>query len=167
MMTAHMAKPAAPTHECGGRSYKTAEARAALALRSADRQARDRAMPSASSIPRLVAKNPVMFVVEVGSVVTTYLLRHATCSPGARDLLFNGQITLWLWFTVLFANFAEAMAEGRGKAQADALRKTKTETMARKLRRTATARSAFPAPSCARATSSSARRATSSPATAT
>jgi K+-transporting ATPase ATPase B chain len=82
--------------------------------------------------PRLVAKNPVMFVVEVGSLATTFLfLRDAF--TGAAGLLFNGQITLWLWFTVLFANFAEAMAEGRGKAQAEALRKTKTETMARKL----------------------------------
>ena len=80
--------------------------------------------------PRLVAKNPVMFVVEVGSAVTTYFSSR-TCSPARKDLLFNGQITLWLWFTVVFANFAEAMAEGRGKAQADSLRKAKTETMAR------------------------------------
>ena len=73
-------------------------------------------------------KNPVMFVVEVGSVVTTALLfeRHGHFG-------FNLQITLWLWFTVLFANFAEAMAEGRGKAQADALRKAKSETTAYKL----------------------------------
>ncbi len=82
--------------------------------------------------PRLVAKNPVMFVVEVGSAVTTYfwirgLITHAS------DTAFVGQVTLWLWFTVLFANFAEAMAEGRGKAQADALRKTKTDTVARRL----------------------------------
>src|SRR5579883_64481 len=82
--------------------------------------------------PRVQAKNPVMFVVEVGSVITTVLLvqgfRHHL--PGFG---FNLQITLWLWFTVLFANFAEAMAEGRGKAQADTLRKTKTETVARRL----------------------------------
>jgi K+-transporting ATPase ATPase B chain len=82
--------------------------------------------------PRLVAKNPVMFVVEVGSVVLTILLIRDLLT-GGRNLIFNFQITLWLWFTVLFANFAEAMAEGRGKAQADALRKTKTETVARKL----------------------------------
>jgi K+-transporting ATPase ATPase B chain len=82
--------------------------------------------------PRLVAKNPVMFVVEVGSVVTTYLFLKDLFT-GAPSALFTGQITLWLWFTVLFANFAEAMAEGRGKAQADSLRKTKTETVARKL----------------------------------
>lgn len=82
--------------------------------------------------PRLVAKNPVMFVVEVGSAVTTFLFLRDLCT-GVHGLLFTGQITLWLWFTVLFANFAEAMAEGRGKAQADTLRKTKTETVARKL----------------------------------
>jgi K+-transporting ATPase ATPase B chain len=82
--------------------------------------------------PRLVAKNPVMFVVEVGSVVTTILLIRDLFS-GGHNLLFNFQITLWLWFTVVFANFAEAMAEGRGKAQADALRKTRTETVARRI----------------------------------
>jgi K+-transporting ATPase ATPase B chain len=82
--------------------------------------------------PRNMMKNPVMFVVEVGSVATTILL--------IRDLLrhqgafgFNLQITLWLWFTVLFANFAEAMAEGRGKAQADSLRKARAETIANRL----------------------------------
>jgi K+-transporting ATPase ATPase B chain len=83
--------------------------------------------------PRLVAKNPVMFVVEVGSTVTTFLFLKDLLH-GAHNLLFTGQITVWLWFTVLFANFAEAMAEGRGKAQAEALRKTKTETFARRLR---------------------------------
>lgn len=82
--------------------------------------------------PRLVAKNPVMFVVEVGSVITTYLwFKEIVTHTG--NPLFTGQVTLWLWFTVFFANFAEAMAEGRGKAQADTLRKTKTETLARRL----------------------------------
>jgi K+-transporting ATPase ATPase B chain len=81
--------------------------------------------------PRLMAKNPVMFVVEVGSVVTTALL---VLPHHAGHFGFNLQITLWLWFTVLFANFAEAMAEGRGKAQADALRKAKSETTAYKLK---------------------------------
>src|SRR5580698_6001528 len=81
--------------------------------------------------PRWMVKNPVMFVVEVGSVLTSALLienyrRH----PEAFG--FNLQITLWLWFTVLFANFAEAMAEGRGKAQADTLRKAKGETVAKR-----------------------------------
>ncbi len=78
--------------------------------------------------PRTMMKNPVMFVVEVGSVVTTLLLFRQTQSFG-----FNLQITLWLWFTVLFANFAEAMAEGRGKAQADTLRKARSETVAKRL----------------------------------
>jgi len=77
-------------------------------------------------------KNPVMFVVEVGAVMTTILAARDLAS-GAALGGFTFQITLWLWFTVLFANFAEAMAEGRGKAQADTLRKTKTETTARKL----------------------------------
>src|ERR1700691_572324 len=83
--------------------------------------------------PRTLMKNPVMFVVEIGSVITTYDL--------VRDRLlhltgfgFELQITVWLWFTVLFANFAEAMAEGRGKAQADTLRKARAETVARRLR---------------------------------
>lgn len=82
--------------------------------------------------PRVVARNPVMFVVEVGSVLSTcFWIRDLfTLSP---DILFTGQVSLWLWFTVLFANFAEAMAEGRGKAQADTLRRGKTETMAKKI----------------------------------
>ena len=69
--------------------------------------------------PRKMMGNPVMFVVEIGSVITTALLFRG-CGAAFR---FNLQITLWLWFTVLFANFAEAMAEGRGKAQADTLRR--------------------------------------------
>jgi len=78
--------------------------------------------------PRKMMGNPVMFVVEIGSVITTVMLFR-----GGTDLKFNLQITLWLWFTVLFANFAEAMAEGRGKAQADALRKARSETLANRL----------------------------------
>jgi K+-transporting ATPase ATPase B chain len=81
--------------------------------------------------PRLMVKNPVMFVVEVGSVLTTALLISDAVNHRS-GLGFNLQITLWLWFTVLFANFAEAMAEGRGKAQADTLRKAKGETIARR-----------------------------------
>ena len=80
--------------------------------------------------PRKMMGNPVMFVVEIGSVVTTALLFR-----GGGAFKFNLQITLWLWFTVLFANFAEAMAEGRGKAQADTLRKTRSETIAHVLER--------------------------------
>ena len=82
--------------------------------------------------PMMVAKNPVMFVVEVGAALTTiFVIKDAFTGVGGT--LFGIQIALWLWFTVVFANFAEAMAEARGKAQADALRKTKTDTMARKL----------------------------------
>ncbi len=83
--------------------------------------------------PRVVAKNPVMFVVEVGSAVTTFFWIRGLVT-GAADTMFVGQVSVWLWFTVLFANFAEAMAEGRGKAQADTLRKTKTDTKARRLK---------------------------------
>jgi potassium-transporting ATPase ATP-binding subunit len=79
--------------------------------------------------PRTMMRNPVMFVVEIGSVLTTALL-FANLAMHRGHLSFNLQITLWLWFTVLFANFAEAMAEGRGKAQADALRQAKSETTA-------------------------------------
>ncbi len=82
--------------------------------------------------PRLVAKNPVMFVVEVGSAITTYYALKSIVTHDGHTL-FIVQVTIWLWFTVLFANFAEAMAEGRGKAQADTLRKAKSEAMARKL----------------------------------
>ncbi len=82
--------------------------------------------------PRLVAKNPVMFVVEVGSAITTYYI-FKEFATNASDKWFVLQVSLWLWFTVLFANFAEAMAEGRGKAQADTLRKAKTDAVARKL----------------------------------
>src|SRR5687768_5936314 len=82
--------------------------------------------------PRLQVKNPVMFLVEAGSVLTT-LVWFQELAGGTGDPLFTGQVAFWLWFTVLFANFAEAMAEGRGKAQADTLRKTKTETVANRL----------------------------------
>jgi K+-transporting ATPase ATPase B chain len=82
--------------------------------------------------PRTLAKNPVMFVVATVSVLTTVLFLRDLVS-GSEDLGFTFQINLWLWFTVLFANFAEAVAEGRGKAQADSLRKTRTETQAKLL----------------------------------
>jgi potassium-transporting ATPase ATP-binding subunit len=82
--------------------------------------------------PRTMMKNPVMFVVEVGSVVTTVLLvKDVVRHTGTFG--FDLQITLWLWFTVVFANFAEAMAEGRGKAQAETLRRAKSETIANRL----------------------------------
>jgi len=85
--------------------------------------------------PRLVAKNPVMFVVEVGSVLTTILwLRDRVIPPpGAAPGWFTLSVSLWLWFTVVFANFAEAVAEGRGKAQAESLRRMRREVTARKL----------------------------------
>src|SRR5213594_119988 len=83
--------------------------------------------------PRTMVKNPVMFVVEVGAVLTTIQLAW-NASHHTGQFGFGLQITLWLWFTVLFANFAEAMAEGRGKAQADTLRKARAETQAHRLR---------------------------------
>jgi K+-transporting ATPase ATPase B chain len=82
--------------------------------------------------PRTIIKNPVMFVVEVGAVLTSLQLIRDALHHGS-ELGFGLQITLWLWFTVLFANFAEAMAEGRGKAQADTLRKARAETQAHRL----------------------------------
>src|SRR5262249_14575209 len=80
--------------------------------------------------PRLMIKNPVMFVTMVGALLTT--LGIFTAEPGLRG--FVVQLAIWLWFTVLFANFAEAVAEGRGKAQAATLRKARKETIARRLR---------------------------------
>ena len=82
--------------------------------------------------PRAMVRNPVMFVVEVVAVLATLLFVRDGLT-GAGDLLFSGQIVLWLWFTLLFANFAEALAEGRGKAQAEALRRTRTEMTAKRL----------------------------------
>ena len=82
--------------------------------------------------PRHVARNPVMFLVEVGSVIVTVLFLKNVADASTQENLFAGLIAAWLWFTVLFANFAEAMAEGRGKAQAEALRRTRSETLARR-----------------------------------
>jgi potassium-transporting ATPase ATP-binding subunit len=81
--------------------------------------------------PRQMMRNPVMFIVEVGSVLTTILFFQKLPSAKSSDSVFTGLVSAWLWFTVLFANFAEAVAEGRGKAQADTLRKTRSETVAR------------------------------------
>jgi len=85
--------------------------------------------------PRVMLKNPVMFVVEVGSVLTTLIWIRDIAAPsaGALPAWFTGNVAVWLWFTVLFANFAEALAEGRGKAQAAALRGLRQETIARKV----------------------------------
>ncbi len=90
--------------------------------------------------PRTLYKNPVMFCVEIVSVLTTvFFVRDLFAGAGkvvGSNALFSGQITIWLWFTVLFANFAEAVAEGRGKAQADALRRTRSETKAKRIEAT-------------------------------
>ena len=82
--------------------------------------------------PRLMIKNPVMFVVEVVAALTTVIFLK-NLFTGGEDLGFAFQIILWLWFTVLFANFAEAVAEGRGKAQAETLKKTRTESQGKLL----------------------------------
>lgn len=84
--------------------------------------------------PRSMVRNPVMFVVEVGSALTTALFVQALLGQGEAPAGFIGAITLWLWFTVLFANYSEALAEGRGKAQAESLRKARQDTPAKKLR---------------------------------
>jgi K+-transporting ATPase ATPase B chain len=83
--------------------------------------------------PRTMLRNPVLFVVYVGSFSTTGLWLHALTGAGDGRPGFILAVSLWLWFTVLFANFAEAMAEGRGKAQAAALRRTRSATMAKRL----------------------------------
>src|SRR5215475_1468289 len=83
--------------------------------------------------PRVMIHNPVMFVVEIVTILTTILFVRDLVT-GAGNYGFSFQINLWLWFTVLFANFAEAVAEGRGKAQAATLRKTKTDTVAKLLK---------------------------------
>ncbi len=84
--------------------------------------------------PRLMVRNPVMFVVEVGSVLTLALWIQALFGHGEAAAWYIGGVSLWLWFTVLFANFSEALAEGRGKAQAEALRKARQETKAKRLK---------------------------------
>jgi K+-transporting ATPase ATPase B chain len=85
--------------------------------------------------PRWMVKNSVMFVVEIGSVLTTILWAQALIGQGEAPAGFIGAVSVWLWFTVLFANFSEALAEGRGKAQAEALRRARRETQAKKLKR--------------------------------
>src|ERR1043165_7099500 len=83
--------------------------------------------------PRHQLRNPVMFTVFVGSILTSVLFIQAAAGKGEANPLFILGVSLWLWFTVLFANFAEAMAEGRGKAQADTLRKARQDTKAKRL----------------------------------
>jgi len=82
--------------------------------------------------PRTLIKNPVMFVLEIVTILTTVILIRDLFTGGA-NVAFEFQIILWLWITILFANFSEAVAEGRGKAQADALRQTRTSTQAKLL----------------------------------
>src|SRR5471030_3243432 len=82
--------------------------------------------------PRTLIKNPIMFVLEIVTALTTVILIRDLFTGGA-NIAFEVQIIVWLWFTVLFANFAEAIAEGRGKAQADTLRRQRTETEAKLL----------------------------------
>src|ERR1700730_8829988 len=80
--------------------------------------------------PRSEARNPIMFVVLIGAAWTTVLFVRDLSSASTATSVFGGLVALWLWFTVLFANFAEALAEGRGKAQANTLRRTRSETVA-------------------------------------
>src|SRR3974377_46559 len=82
--------------------------------------------------PRTLIRNPVMFVLEIVTALTTVILIRDLFTGGGH-ILFEFQIILWLWFTVLFANFADAVGEGRGKAQADTLRRPRTETQAQRL----------------------------------
>ena len=82
--------------------------------------------------PRAMIRNPVMFVLEIVTLLTTVILAR-DLTTGGQNIAFEVQIIVWLWFTLLFANFAEAVAEGRGRAQADTLRKTRTETRAKRL----------------------------------
>ena len=105
--------------------------------KSASKSIFDRAIVGTASIdavrklhPRTMYRNPVMFIVEVGSVITTAVFIRDFSSSTAQENAFAGLVSLWLWFTVFFANFAEAMAEGRGKAQAATLRRTRAETTA-------------------------------------
>ncbi|SDN71953.1 K+-transporting ATPase ATPase B chain [Methylobacterium phyllostachyos] len=96
--------------------------------------------------PRSMIRNPVMFVVEVVAILTTILFAR-DLATGGTNLAFSGQIILWLWFTLIFANFAEALAEGRGKAQADSLRRTRTEMTAKRLTGPGRAYEMVPGPS--------------------
>ena len=111
-------------------------------------------------------RNPVMFVVEVGSVLTTILFFRDLGTSSTEQNVFAGLVALFLWFTVLFANFAEAVAEGRGKAQADTLRKTRAETVAHRRRADGTHRGGREHRTSRSATRASSTRARSSRATA-
>jgi len=137
------ARDAVPTRGLVPPTRRTAETEAMKELTSTRRtgvsiwswpMARRALIESVTKLdPRHIARNPVMFVVEVVAAITTIILLRQVFT-GVGTLGFTLQITIWLWFTVLFANFAEAMAEARGKAQADTLRATKKETPARRIR---------------------------------
>jgi K+-transporting ATPase ATPase B chain len=146
------ASPAAPANKTAAHAVKTpAPWPAAVERAGASARLKEPHSPKARSLfdgpivkralldsflkltPRHQLKNPVMFTVFIGSILTTGLFIHALFGHGEASPAFILQISLWLWFTVLFANFAEAMAEGRGKAQADTLRKARKEIQARKL----------------------------------
>ena len=134
-----------PLPRAGARALRRREREVLLAMATGTRRTaslldptilRAAALASLAKLdPRLVAKNPVMFVVEVGSLLTTLLwLRDRIAPPaGAAPGWFTLAVSLWLWFTVIFANFAEAVAEGRGKAQADTLRKMRRDVDARRI----------------------------------
>ncbi|MEO6989539.1 MAG: potassium-transporting ATPase subunit KdpB [Aquihabitans sp.] len=130
-MTDTLTQPASePASETGHRSHSDADKKAAPSLFHAAIVKRAIGDSFKKLDPRTMARNPVMFIVEIGSVLTTFLFLRDLGTEGANHL-FMGLVAGWLWFTVLFANFAEAVAEGRGKAQADTLRKTRSETTAR------------------------------------
>ena len=115
-----------PARRAGADRRADRRRRRRLAVRPGDRAAGRSATPSASSTRGRWPRNPVMFVVEIGSVLTTLLFLPDLAEHGERAPVHRRSSRVWLWFTVLFANFAEAMAEGRGKAQADTLRKTRS-----------------------------------------
>src|SRR5262250_3003586 len=119
------------TPQSGGETRTPAEAQGRIGGGLLDPKILWQSLPDAFKKldPRVQIRNPVMFVVEVGAALTTYT---AITGP-ASDRVFNWTIVVWLWLTVVFANLAEAVAEGRGKAQAETLRRTKRETVARRL----------------------------------
>jgi K+-transporting ATPase ATPase B chain len=129
METPKIARPAGPPAPSAGGPGRAPKARPLLDPPVVRRAMRD---AFAKLDPRHMVRNPVMFVVLAGSVATTLVLVR-DLAAGGEGTGFTLQIALWLWFTVLFANFAEAMAEGRGKAQADTLRRSRTETTAKRL----------------------------------
>jgi K+-transporting ATPase ATPase B chain len=84
--------------------------------------------------PRSLVRNPVMFLVEIGGIITTLITLAGLASPAAGDVFFSGMVSLWLWLTVLFANVAESLSEGRGKARAASLRESRAAVPAHRLR---------------------------------